>query len=207
MATDTVKSRTKRRKEERPQEIVQAAFEEFSESGFSATRLDDVARRAGVAKGTIYLYFESKEELFKAVVENKVVAVFESIREEIAPGTGSVEAHMRRFLPALAHRIVDSEIGAILSLIVAEGHRFPDLAQFYYERVIRVGLDNVSDTLRRGVEAGEFRDAEVRKFPQLLMAPMIMAIIWKAIYEPFDPLELDGYLSAHLDVLFNGIKA
>ena len=80
------------------------------------------------------------------------------------------------------------------------------MAEFYYENVIKAGMANISETLKRGVESGEFRDASVRKFPQLLMAPMVMAVIWKANYERFEPLELDAYLDAQLDTLFNGIK-
>ncbi len=200
------KSRSQRRKDERPQEIVAAALKEFAQRGFAATRLDDVASRAGVAKGTIYLYFDSKADLFKAVVRDTVVPQFEQVGHWVADFEGPTEDLLRLFLKRIAHEFVETDIHHIIRLIHAEGQQFPDLAEFYFKEVISRGMARMRQILARGVERGEFRDAGLEAYPQLMISPAIMATMWKSTFEPFSPMDLDKALDLHVDILVNGLK-
>ncbi len=181
--------------------ILAAALEEFAARGFAATRLDDVARRAGVAKGTIYLYFRDKESLFQ-----------ELVRAMLSPLVGAIEAAPLRDLPirAVVEMIVDvfvNEIYAtrrkdVIRLIIAEGPRFPKLAEFYYREVIARVLPVVRARLALAVERGELAHDALARFPQLLVAPCLLAIIWSALFGRFAPLDVRDFMRAHLDLLF-----
>jgi AcrR family transcriptional regulator len=186
---------------ERRQAILDAALEEFAVRGFAATRLDDVARRADVAKGTIYLYFRDKESLFQ-----------ELVRAMLSPLIGAIEAAAMRELPvrALAELIVDTFVNEIygtrrkdvIRLIITEGSRFPGLAEFYYREVIARVLPVVRDRLRRAVDRGELAHDALARFPQLLVAPALIAIIWSGLFERFEPLDVRELMRAHLELLF-----
>ncbi|HET8727991.1 MAG TPA: TetR/AcrR family transcriptional regulator [Alphaproteobacteria bacterium] len=197
--------RNRRRKEERPQEIVDAALKEFAINGYAATRLDDVARRAGISKGTIYLYFGSKEELFKAVVRKSVVPQLERVEDLLAAFDGTAEALIRLQITTLQRAILETEVRDIVRLIIAEAATFPDLAEFYFHEVIERGKGILGRTIAFGVARGEFRDTGLAAFPQLLVAPVVMALIWKTLFERHDPLDLDGLIETHLDLLLNGL--
>jgi AcrR family transcriptional regulator len=189
------------RQNERREAILAAALEEFSACGFAATRLDDVARRAGVAKGTIYLYFRDKESLFQ-----------ELVRAMLSPLVGVIEAAPLRDLPvrAVAEMIVDVFVNEIygtrrkdvIRLILAEGPRFPKLAEFYYREVIGRVLPVMRALLTRAVERGELGHDALARFPQLLVAPALMAVMWSGLFERFEPLDVRQLMQAHLDLLF-----
>jgi AcrR family transcriptional regulator len=186
----------------RREAILAAALEEFSARGFAATRLDDVARRAGVAKGTIYLYFPDKETLFQ-----------ELIRSMLSPLVGVIESAPMAELPfpILAERIVDIFVREIygtrrrdiIRLIMAEGPRFPQLAEFHYREVVERVLFAMRALLARAVERGELPHAALAQFPQLLVAPGIVAIIWSGLFERFAPLDVEAMMRAHLDILLD----
>jgi AcrR family transcriptional regulator len=186
---------------ERRKAILDAALEEFAARGFAATRLDDVARRADVAKGTIYLYFRDKESLFQ-----------ELVRAMLSPLIGAIEGAAMRELPirALAELIVDTFVNEIygtrrkdvIRLIITEGSRFPELAEFYYREVIARVLPVMRDRLRRAVDRGELAHDALARFPQLLVAPALIAIIWSALFERFSPLDVRELMRAHLELLF-----
>lgn len=189
------------RKIERREAILSAALEEFAARGFAATRLDDVAQRAGVAKGTIYLYFRDKESLFQ-----------ELVRTMLGPMVGAVEAAPLADLPVrvVAERIVDMFVREIygtrrkdvLRLIIAEGPRFPKLAEFYYREVIGRVLPAMRALLTRAVERGELRGDALARFPQLLIAPALVAIVWNGLFDKFSPLDVRELMRAHLDLIF-----
>lgn len=200
------KTRPQRRKDDRPQEITAAALKEFAQRGFAATRLDDVAARAGVAKGTIYLYFDSKADLFKAVVRDTVIPQFEQAETLVTDFEGPTEDLLRMFLKRIAHEFVETDIHHIIRLIHAEGQQFPDLAEFYFKEVISWGMARMRQILARGIDRGEFRDAGLDAYPQLIVSPAIMATMWKSIFEPFSPMDLDKALDLHIDILLNGLK-
>jgi AcrR family transcriptional regulator len=186
---------------ERRQAILDAALEEFAARGFAGTRLDDVARRADVAKGTIYLYFHDKESLFQ-----------ELVRAMLGPLIGAIQAAAMREMPirALAELIVDTFVNEIygtrrkdvIRLIITEGSRFPGLAEFYYHEVIARVLPVVRDRLRHAVERGELANDALARFPQLLVAPALIAIIWSGLFERFAPLDVRKLMRAHLELLF-----
>jgi AcrR family transcriptional regulator len=189
------------RQSERREAILAAALEEFSTAGFAATRLDDVAKRAGIAKGTIYLYFRDKESLFQ-----------ELVRAMLSPLVGFIEAAPLRDLPmrAVAQMVVDTFVNEIygtrrkdvIRLIMAEGPRFPKLAEFYYREVIGRVLPVMRALLTRAVERGELGHDALARFPQLLVAPALMAIMWSGLFERFEPLDVRRLMQAHLDLLF-----
>ncbi len=185
----------------RRQAILAAALDEFSNRGFAATRLDDVARRAGVAKGTIYLYFRDKESLFQDLV-----------RDMLAPMIGVIEALGQADLPtsALAERIADLFVREVyetrrkdvVRLMLTEGRHFPKLAEFYYREVLSRIIAAVRGTLEPAAARGEVPEAVVR-FPQIIVAPGIIAIIWSGLFDAFEPLDVRAMMKAHLDVLFS----
>ena len=185
----------------RREAILSAALAEFSARGFAATRLEDVARRAGIAKGTIYLYFRDKERLFQ-----------ELVRAMIGPIVGTVEAVPTSDLPvrALAERLLDVFVRDVygtrrkdvIRLIIAEGPRFPKLADFYYREVIARVLPAMRALLGRAVERGELADDALARFPQLLIAPALLAIIWNSLFERLAPLDVRDLMRAHLGLLF-----
>jgi AcrR family transcriptional regulator len=186
--------------------ILAAALEEFSAHGFEAARLEDVARRAGIAKGTIYLYFNDKEELFQALVRSYISPVVGSL-EHVA----LIDAPLRMVADQLAElfvrEIVETRRKDIIRLILSEGPRFPKLAEFYYREVISRALAAVRSVLRRGVERGEVASDVLVRFPQLLIAPGLVAIMWKSLFDRFDPLDVRAMLRAHFDFIFGAGRA
>jgi AcrR family transcriptional regulator len=189
------------RRNERRTAILSAALEEFAARGFEATRLDDVARRAGVAKGTIYLYFRDKQSLFQ-----------ELVRTMLSPLVGAIEAAPLRDLPlrAVVEMIVDVFVNEIygthrkdvIRLIVTEGPRFPKLAEFYYREVISRVLPVIRARLMLGVERGELAHDALARFPQLLVAPALLAILWSSLFERLAPLDVRELMRAHVELLF-----
>lgn len=197
----------RRRKEARPQEILGAALAEFAANGYAATRLDDVARRAGISKGTIYLYFDSKEELFKEVVRRSVVPQLENLRAAVDGFSGSVEDFIRTRFKEFEIRLIESEVRFIFRLLVAEGHKFPDLTRFYFDEVIGRGMAVLRRLVARGVAQGEFRPTALDEVPQLLVAPALLGLLWKALFDRYRPLDLERMLETYVDLILNGLKA
>ena len=189
------------RQSEPREAILAAALEEFSARGFAATRLDDVAQRAGVAKGTIYLYFRDKESLFQ-----------ELVRAMLSPLVGVIEAAPLRDMPirAVAEMIIDVFVNEIygtrrkdvIRLTLAEGPRFPKIAEFYYREVIGRVLPVMRALLTRAVERGELGHDALARFPQLLVAPALVAVMWSGLFDRFEPLDVREMMQAHLELLF-----
>jgi len=191
----------KSRQAERREAILAAALEEFAASGFAATRLDDVARRAGVAKGTIYLYFRDKESLFQ-----------ELVRSMLSPLVGTIETARFADLPARAVAETIAELFAreifgtrrqdVIRLVITEGARFPKLAEVYYHEVIERVTAALRAILTRAAARGEPSCDELARFPQLLVAPALVAIVWNGMFDRFAPLDVRELMRAHLDILF-----
>ena len=205
---DQTSPRRRRRKEARPEEILGAALESFAERGFAATRLEDVAARAGISKGTLYLYFKGKEELFEAVVHATLVPNIARLEALAATFEGPSARLLERLLLTLAG-VVGSQVGAIPKLVIAEAGNFPDLARFYLDQVVRRGLRLIAAILRRGIERGEFRPVDVDHTVFCVIAPMLIAALWKNSLEPHDDRLLDtqALARAHLDLLLRGLEA
>jgi AcrR family transcriptional regulator len=198
----------KRRKEARPSELTAAALGLFVEKGFSATRLEEVARRAGVSKGTLYLYFDSKEALFKAVIQEGIIPVVDESEAIAARHAGSAFELLEKLLENWWVRIGDTAFAGIPKLMVAEARNFPEVAQFYYENVIRRAQLLVGAVLERGIASGEFRPLKVATAIEVIIAPILMLLIWRfslASCEP-QPTNPRDYLATYLDLLRQGLQ-
>jgi AcrR family transcriptional regulator len=204
-----MKPRWERRKDARPQELLAAALALFVERGFASTRLEDVARRAGVSKGTLYLYYANKEELFKAVVRETIVPVIGDAEDIVAGFEGHSADLLRDILQGWWERIGATPASGIVKLVMAEAGNFPDLARFYQEEVIARGTRMIASVLARGVERSEFRPLDVNLTTQVLMAPMLMLMTWKHSIGPCPEGGLDalGFLSTFFDMALHGLLA
>jgi AcrR family transcriptional regulator len=200
-------TRWRRRKEARPGEILAAALECFRERGFTATRLEDVAARAGVTKGTIYLYYRSKEELFKAVVRGEVAPNIERL-EAVLEQPGPTVALLERLLITW-QAVVASPISVMPKLVIAEAGNFPDLARFYLDAVVHRGIGLIAAILRRGIERGEFRPLDVDHAVYCVIGPMLLTALWKHSLGLYDdkPMDVAAVCRAHLDLLLHGLLA
>lgn len=200
------KLRNVRRKDERPGEILQAALEEFSINGYAATRLDDVAERAGICKGTIYLYFNSKEELFHEMVRHWILPQLEKIEQIGMKPEGTAENILREQLKVIYEDMVSTRASCIPKLIIGEGTRFPELAEFYYQEIITRCHQTMHGIVKRGVATGEFRKSALNWQLQAILSPALTAAIWKTVFDQFAPLDLKAYFQTHVDLLLHGLK-
>ena len=188
------------RSAERRDAILAAALDEFADRGFAATRLDDVARRANVAKGTIYLHFADKETLFEELIRmelSPVVAALENVSHADIP----FRAVTGQLIEVFAREIFETRRKDVIRLVITEGPRFPKLAEFYYREVISRVMDTIRAMLRRAHERGELKSDALVRFPQLLAAPGIVAIVWSGLFDRFEPLDVRALMRAHFDVL------
>ena len=196
----------RRRKAERPTLILQAALEEFSSRGYAAARLDDVAARAGITKGTIYVYFPSKEDLFVATLREKTRPIFEHLATLAADPEGSALDVLHGHLAfAAAHMFQDPCGRDIFRILLAEGHRFPRISERWYAEVMGPAIETFGAILRRGVARGEFRASAVADFPQLIMAPLFLHHNWRMLFGDARSVDLGRYLDAAFDVLAHGL--
>lgn len=196
-----VVSKRSLRAQERRAAIVAAAFEEFVARGFAATRMEDVARRARVGKGTIYLHFKDKEALFQELVRTELVPVIS--RFAVSPdGVTSARDLLERFTAIFANEIAGTRRGDILRLMVAEGSRFPQLAEFYYREVVERGLAMMRQVIAYGIARGEISDPDLARFPQIVPAPALLAIVWQGLFGRFAPLDVAAMLKVHFDLIF-----
>lgn len=196
----------RRRKEIRPDEIVDAALAEFTRNGFAGARIDDIARRAAISKGAVYLYFPSKEALFEAVVRRLVVPRVERIMALGEAGNLPPEAALRAIIEGLYAELASGPIRYILRLLISEGERFPHLVNVYYTEVISRGMKTVRTVIERGIAAGEFRSAPIVDFPQTVIAPVMMGAVWKLLFDKFHPLDLERLRDGHIDLVLNGLR-
>ena len=198
----------KRRKEARPSELTAAALALFVEKGFSATRLEDVAARAGVSKGTLYLYFDSKEALFKTVIQEGILPVVAENEAIAAKHTGTSFDLLEKLLDNWWGKIGLTDFAGIPKLMVAEARNFPEVARFYYENVICRGRALVGAALERGMATGEFRRMEVETTIDVVIAPILMLLIWRFSMACCQNGESDSrlYLQIHMNILRQGLR-
>jgi AcrR family transcriptional regulator len=185
----------------RREAILAAALDEFTERGFALTRMEDVARRAGVGKGTIYLHFKDKEALFQQLVTTMLgpfVAQLRKLPDEDEP----VRFVLERLFTVFAKDIYGTKRREVLRLVMTEGPRFPPLAEFYYRHVVEPAIAMVRGLLDRACARGELRQERLADFPQLVVAPALVAVIWSGLFDRFAPLDMAGLMRAHLDLLF-----
>jgi AcrR family transcriptional regulator len=189
------------RKSERREAILTAALDEFSAQGFAAARLDDVAKRAGVAKGTIYLYFDDKEALFQELVRGLLTPVVGSI-ENLRDADIPVRVLADRLVDVFVNEIFGTRRREVIRLMITEGRRFPKLAEFYHREVLSRIMTAMRALLTRAAKRGEVPEA-VAKFPQLLAAPGIVAVVWAGLFDKYEPLDVRAMMQAHVDLIFH----
>ena len=191
---------------ERRAAIVEAALDEFIARGFTATRLDDVAKRAGVAKGTIYLHFKDKELMFEELIRTAIVPMLGRL-QALPPVGGSIRDAVEGFARAFIQEVASTRRGDIVRLIVAEGPRFPSIADFYYREVVARGLAGMRALIELGIARGEIKQKELERFPQLLVAPALIAVIWQSLFSKHAPLDAIEMFRVHLDLIFGERRA
>ncbi len=198
-----------RRKAQRPGEVLDAALSSFAAKGFAATRMEDIARGAGVSKGTLYLYYPSKEAIFEALVRTSLIPNIARAETQLAvPGT-SASARLRILLQIVAGITANPRLAAIPKLVLAEAGNFPDMARFYRREVVARGLALLESLFRAGIEAGEFRAMDPHLTARLFMAPVILGVLWQTTFAPVEdaPVPPATLLAMHADVFLRGIAA
>ena len=197
--------RYQRRKQDRPQEITDAALAAFAEKGYAATRVDDVAKRAGVSKGLLYLYFKTKEELFKAVVRSFVVPRIDALTEIIESSELSSEEFLRGPFLDFVKKLPGSPISVVVRLMIAEGPKHPDLVQFYWDNVASRGLGTISELLQRGVQTGEFRKSAVTEQPHLFIMPVLFSVVFNSLFKK-QSMDASRLIETQIDLLITHLK-
>ena len=201
--------RWERRKESRPAELLDAALELFVERGYAATRLEDVASRAGVSKGTLYLYYANKEELFRAVVSETIVPLIERFREDVERSDAPAAKLLERFFTEWWGRFGSTRLAGIAKLIVSEAGNFPEVAQFFYQAVVRPNTALLAMILQRGVDRGEFRAIDVPTAVHLWMSPLVMKAIWTHSMQPCCPpedvVDPERFVRLHVDSVLRAL--
>lgn len=197
----------RRRKEDRPGEIVAAAFAVFSERGFAAARLDEIARRAGVSKGALYLYFETKEDLFRAVVRQSVVPNVQVVTAMAEAYPGPFAELIGLLLPRMAAVMQASGIGKVAKMVIGESGNFPELARAWHDDVVTVALGAISRVIERAQARGEVRPGDPRTHAFSLIGPMLMSVLWRETFEPIgaEPVDLQAVAAQHLTTVMNGL--
>ena len=192
----------------RPQEILEAALEQFVETGFAGTRLDDVAKRAGLSKAAIYLYFEDKTALFKGVVQHAVGNNIGQMEAMLAGHRGPVAPLLPRILEFMADRIEHSPMAAVAKLVLAESRAFPEIGRFYLKEVIGRGLPLMEGLISRGITQGEFRQVDAFMTVRSMIGPMLLAILWRTVFEPIGAEKLDVRALArhHADLMLHALR-
>jgi AcrR family transcriptional regulator len=188
---------------QRLEQILDAAFQEFGAHGYEAARIDEVAREAGIAKGTIYLYFKGKDQLFRAVVRHLIQNPF----PHAANLQGPSETILRELFTRMHTQVVRNEKArSIIRLLIAESGKFPQLADIYHREIIAPGLRALRQIVVRGVRRGEFRKTAAVEFPQLLVGPAIIAVVWRLLHGERHALDLEAYMKAHIDFVLSSLR-
>ena len=200
-------ARWRRRKAARPQEILDAALTLFAQKGFAATRLEEVAARAGVSKGTIYLYFESKEAVFKALVQEKLGTRIGGFTEMLRAYEGSSAELLTLLLRNFGTIVSNSELVVLPKIVISEAGNFPELARMYREEIVSRGLGLLGEVIERGTRRGEFKKIPKEHAARMAAAPLLMIAIWRTTFEKFDdePYDYQGLVEAHIATLLQGL--
>ncbi len=190
----------------RRQAILDAALAHFLAEGFAATTLEGIARQAGVAKGTIYLYFADKQALFRALVQDRISPVIGGAEALVPQFPGPMAALLRQLARTFVREVLGTERRQLLRLVLTEAPRFPWLAEIYWQEVVSRGLGLIRAVARQGVARGEFASSALERFPQLLPAPLLMAFLWTTLFDRFEPLDVEGFVESYLDLLLRDLE-
>jgi len=209
--TDVLETHTetrRRRKAERPHEILEAAFLEFSRNGYALTTLDAIAERAGVTKGTIYVYFENKEHLFISMVRELMKVTLDTVHTMFERDEGSTTDLLRTQFSYIYENIVeDRRRREVVRMLIAEAPRFPALADRYYQEIHLPCMDLLKRAIQRGMDRGEIRRSPVTDCLLVIIAPIALVDVWMMMFDDRQPLDLKAYFNAHLDLVLKGLLA
>jgi AcrR family transcriptional regulator len=197
--------RYQRRKEDRPQEITAAALAAFADKGYAGTRVEEVAKRAGVSKGLLYLYFKTKEELFKAVVRSFVIPRIDALTESVAATDLSAEEIIRGPLLSFMKSLPGSPVGVVVRLMISEGSKHPDLVAFYWDNVVSRGLETLGSIVDRGVQSGEFRRTPINDMPHVLVLPAVFSLVFTIVFGE-QSLDTDKLIETHIDIVVEHLR-
>lgn len=197
----------KRRKADRPDEIVVAALEVFAEKGFAAARLDDIAARAGVSKGAVYLYFATKEDIFRAVVEQGVAPNLSALRAAVAQEGQSFPALLRAFVGVMSGMIETTPLGGILKMVIGEARNFPELARVWHDRLIVPALGALTAAIAAGQARGELQPGDPRQYAASLISPILVGVIWRETFTPVgaEPFDIPALARQHVELWLRGM--
>jgi len=203
------KKRWQRRKEARAPEILEAALACFAQKGFAGTRMDEIARKCGITKGTIYLYFDSKESVFKALARASIGEQLAAVKTMVENFPGSSAQLLRLVLSTMGGFVRTSDRVILPKMLLAESGNFPELAKFWREEIIEQGIALLGGIVARGTARGEFRAIAPEHAARLCVAPILVIAIWRTTFEQFDaqPYDHEGLIQAHLQVLLQGLEA
>jgi AcrR family transcriptional regulator len=194
-------------KEARRIAIIDAALEEFTAQGFTATKLDDVAERAGIGKGTIYLYFDSKESLFEEVVRRNLLGGEEMIENFIASFEGTTSELLVAHFRGMYQFVENDKIPPLIAMVLGEAMRFPALSRFFYDEVIKHSHERMQRIIRRGVESGEFCKEASEIHAELLIAPVLIGALTKLQFGAYVPIDMADYADKHIAFILRALKA
>ncbi|MEO6340455.1 MAG: TetR/AcrR family transcriptional regulator [Caulobacteraceae bacterium] len=197
----------RRRSADRPTEIVAAALAVFGDKGFAAARLDDIAKRAGVSKGALYLYYETKEDLFRAVVRQAVAPNVSRMREALAAFPGPFPVFLAMFAQMIAANLGQAPVGPIAKMIIGEGRNFPELARYWHDEVVAPMLAALAGAIERSQAQGEVRPGDPRLYALQMIGPFLMAAIWRETFTPIgaEPIDIEALGRQHLATLQAGM--
>lgn len=201
--------RWQRRAEDRPREICAAALQVFAEKGFAAARLEEIAKRAGVSKGTLYLYFADKEDLFRAVVRDTVAPNVATIRQTVEAADLPFAQIVRILLPRFAELARTVPIGAMAKIVIGESRNFPELAKTYYDLVVSQAIALISGLIERAQAKGEVKAGDPRLYAMTLVGPLLMGLLWRETLEPAGgaPIDLPRLAQQHAEAVLAGLLA
>jgi AcrR family transcriptional regulator len=198
----------RRRKADRPGEIVQAAMEVFADRGFAAARLEEIARRAGVSKGALYLYFETKEEIFRAVVDQAIAPNIEAVRAMVAAHPGPLPDLLRLVTARVGVLVETLPVGGVVKMVIGEARNFPELARVWHDDLVAHILGALSDAIRAAQVRGEVRSGDPRAYALQLISPMLIALIWRETFVPVGakPFDLPALIRQHVETMIQGLQ-
>ena len=201
------KRHQKRSKKTRPDEIINAALDLFADHGYSATKLDDIATHAGITKGTIYLYFDSKEKLFQAVIQTVIVKEIEKAKKLAIDHEGSKCDLLHKLIHYWWAMVGETRLAGIPKLMISEASNFPELSSFFVDNVTCRARAIFVEIIEEGIINGEFRKLDANYVARLILAPLVFAVIWKKSLSPYDkePYDIYKYLDLHIDLVLNGL--
>jgi AcrR family transcriptional regulator len=197
----------RRRKADRPAEIVSAALAVFAEKGFAAAKLDDIAARAGVSKGAVYLYFETKEDVFRAVVEQAIAPNIGAVKAMAAAHPGPLADLLRGVTGHVARVVATQPLGGVLKMVVGEARNFPEIARVWYDELVSQALGAMAAAISAAMDRGEVKPGDPRAYALQLIAPLLVAVLHQETFVPVgaEPFDLPALLNQHIETLLNGM--